>query len=130
MRGKYHLESSSTRAQIPEAVHQKATSPGAKPPGLAGRLPLKVVLVAGQHGLLRHQMLDIDPEPFSNPASITRVCFQKVPNLFFLNALRSVPQAPDDIADQALLRIRLHQAEEIPQHKTLFEKSVGQDASG
>jgi hypothetical protein len=39
-------------------------------------------------------------------------------------------QAPDDIGDQALLRIGLHQAEEIPQHKTLFEKSVGQDVSG
>jgi len=75
-------------------------------------------------------MLDIDAEPFRNPAPICRVRLQKVPNLFFLNMLGRVPQAPDDIADQALLRIRLHQAEEIPGHKTLFEKSVGQDASG
>ncbi len=75
-------------------------------------------------------MLDIDAETFSHPAPIIRVCFQKVPNLFFLNVLRRVPQAPDDIADQSLLRIRLRQTEEISWHKTLFEKSVGQDASG
>jgi hypothetical protein len=84
-----------------------------------------VALVAGQHGLLRHQMLDIDPKPLSDPTPICRVRLQKMPNLLFLNMLRRVPQAPDDIADQALFRIRLHQTEEIPQHKTLFEKSVG-----
>ena len=75
-------------------------------------------------------MLDIDAEPFSHAAPICRVRFQKMPNLFFLNVLGRVPQVTDNIADQALFRIRLHQAEEIPQHKTLFEKSVGQDASG
>lgn len=83
------------------------------------------MLVASQHRLLRHQMLDIDPEPFRDPAPISRVRFQEMSNLFFLNMLRRVPQAPDDIADQSLLRIRLHQTEEISQHKTLFEKSVG-----
>ena len=88
------------------------------------------MLVAGQHRLLRHQMLDMYPEPFSHSAPIRRVRFQEVSNLLFLNMLGRVPQAPDDIADQTLLRIRLHQAEEIPWHKTLFEKSVGQDASG
>ena len=88
------------------------------------------MLVASQHGLLRHQMLDIDPEALGHPATVSRVRLQKVPNLLFLKMLGRVPQAPDDIRDQALLRIGLHQAEEIPQHKTLFEKSVGQDASG
>jgi len=44
-------------------------------------------------------MLDIDAETFSHPASICRVYFQEVSNLFFLNALGRVPQAPDDIAD-------------------------------
>jgi hypothetical protein len=51
------------------------------------------------------------PSPSAPPRR--RVCFQEVPNLFFLNAHGRVSQAPDDIADQPLLRIRLHHAEKI-----------------
>src|SRR6266481_5486166 len=52
----------------------KETSPEAETPG-AGEFCFVSLLmsVAGQHRLLRHQMLDIDPEPFRNPASISRV---------------------------------------------------------
>jgi len=52
------------------------------------------ISVASQHGLLRHQVLNIDPEPFSDSASISRVRHQKVANLFFLNALRRFPKLP------------------------------------
>ena len=58
-----------------------------------------LILVAGQHRLLLHQMLDIDAEPLRQAASISRVGFQEVPNLFFLNVLGRVAQTPDDIAD-------------------------------
>ncbi len=39
-------------------------------------------------------MLDIDPEPFSDPVPISRVRLQKVPNLFFLMCLGMFPRLP------------------------------------
>ena len=75
-------------------------------------------------------MLDIDAEPLSHPASIRRVRFQEVPNLLFLNVLRRVPQAPDDIADQALLRIRLHQTEEIEDPDGLIDSRTRRKLPG
>ena len=50
------------------------------------------MLVASQHGLLRHQMLDIDSQSVGHPAPVSRVRFQEVPNLLFLNVLRRVPK--------------------------------------
>jgi hypothetical protein len=97
----------------------------------AGRLSFVLsILVAGEHRLLRHQMLDINPETFSDPASISRVSLQKVPNLLFLNALGRVPQAPDDIANQAVLRIRLHQTEEIEDPDGLIDSRTRRKLPG
>jgi len=59
-------------------------------------------------------MLDIDREPFINPAPIGWVRLQEVANLPLLNILGSIAQTPHNIRDQSLIRIRLHQAEKIP----------------
>lgn len=69
--------------------------------------------IADQGRLSRQQMLHLQPKPFGDAAPIRRVRFQEVPNLPFLNGFRHRLHAPDDVADQPLLRIRLQQAEEI-----------------
>src|SRR5437879_10835979 len=51
-------------------------------------------------------------------------------DLLFLNMLGRVPQAPDDIANQALLRIRLHQTEEIEDPDGLIDSRTRRKLPG
>src|ERR1700686_195010 len=69
----------------------------------------------GRYGLSfgSDNRIDVEAKAFRYAGSVRRIGFVEVFALQFLDALRSLTEVADDVADQSLLRIGRHQTEQI-----------------
>src|SRR5260370_6134206 len=58
-------------------------------------------------------VLDFPAQPLRHAASVSRVCSFKVPELAFLDVVRHVLHTGNNVADQSLTLVGLHEPKEV-----------------